>query len=34
MRSIGDPPALTDAQIDDVIAFLQTLNDGFQLPTR
>lgn len=33
-RSIGGQPALTDAQIDDVIAFLQTLNDGYQLPAR
>jgi cytochrome c peroxidase len=25
----GQPPALSDAEIDDVIAFLRTLNDGF-----
>lgn len=29
-RQIGDAPALSDAEIDDVIAFLKTLNDGFQ----
>jgi cytochrome c peroxidase len=28
-RTLGDAPALTDAEIDDVIAFLQTLNDGY-----
>jgi cytochrome c peroxidase len=31
-RKHGDKPALSDAEIDDVIAFLQTLNDGYQLP--
>lgn len=28
-RKPGDAPALNDAEIDDVIAFLQTLNDGY-----
>jgi len=28
-RRPGDAPALTDAEIDDVVAFLRTLNDGF-----
>jgi len=25
----GDAPALRDAEIDDVIAFLKTLSDGY-----
>jgi cytochrome c peroxidase len=29
-RRLGDQPALTPAQIDDLIAFLQTLTDGYQ----
>ena len=29
-RGPGDAPALTDAEIDDVITFLQTLNDGYR----
>jgi cytochrome c peroxidase len=29
-RRPGDPPALTDAEIQDVIAFLRTLDDGFE----
>jgi cytochrome c peroxidase len=29
-RRAGGVPALSDAEIDDVIAFLQTLNDGFR----
>ena len=29
-RKPGDAPALTDAEIDDVIAFLQTLSDGWE----
>ena len=29
-RKPGDAPALTDAEIDDVIAFLKTLSDGYQ----
>ena len=29
-RQPGDTPALTDAEVDDVIAFLQTLTDGFR----
>lgn len=28
-RKPGDPPALTEAEIDDLIAFLQTLTDGY-----
>jgi cytochrome c peroxidase len=28
-RRIGDAPALSDAEIDDVIAFLKTLSDGY-----
>jgi cytochrome c peroxidase len=29
-RKAGDAPALTPAEIDDVVAFLQTLTDGFE----
>lgn len=29
-RRAGDAPALSDAEVDDVIAFLQTLTDGFR----
>ncbi|MGF6232196.1 cytochrome c peroxidase [Inquilinus ginsengisoli] len=29
-RHLGDAPALTDAEIDDVVAFLKTLTDGYQ----
>src|SRR5438105_104986 len=29
-RQPGDAPALSDAEIDDVIAFLQTLTDGYR----
>ncbi len=28
-RRLGDAPALSDAEIDDVIAFLKTLSDGY-----
>jgi cytochrome c peroxidase len=28
-RHLGDPPVLTDAEIDDVVAFLRTLTDGY-----
>ncbi|HET7526021.1 MAG TPA: cytochrome c peroxidase [Burkholderiaceae bacterium] len=28
-RQLGDVPALSDAEIDDVIAFLRTLSDGY-----
>jgi cytochrome c peroxidase len=28
-RQLGDAPALSDAEIDDVIAFLKTLSDGY-----
>lgn len=31
-RRPGDAPALSDAEIDDVIAFLRTLNDGYVQP--
>ncbi|HEY1890000.1 MAG TPA: cytochrome c peroxidase [Steroidobacteraceae bacterium] len=33
-RHLGDPPALTPAQIQDVIAFLDTLTDGYTNPSR
>lgn len=29
-RNPGDTPSMTDADIKDIIAFLQTLNDGYQ----
>jgi hypothetical protein len=29
-RGLGDTPALCSAEISDVIAFLETLTDGFQ----
>ena len=29
-RKPGDPPALSDAEIKDVIAFLKTLTDGYR----
>jgi cytochrome c peroxidase len=28
----GDPPALTSAEIDDIVAFLKTLTDGYNSP--
>jgi cytochrome c peroxidase len=28
-RAPGDSPALTPAEIDDVVAFLATLDDGY-----
>jgi cytochrome c peroxidase len=28
-RKLGDQPALNDRDIEDIIAFLQTLTDGF-----
>lgn len=31
-RHAGDAPALSDVEIQDVIAFLKTLTDGYQLP--
>lgn len=31
-RQPGDTPALTDAEVDDVVAFLKTLTDGYQAP--
>jgi cytochrome c peroxidase len=33
-RKRGDGPALTDAEIADVVAFLGTLTDGYRAPTR
>ena len=29
-RRLGDAPALSDAEVDDVIAFLKTLSDGYR----
>lgn len=29
-RKLGDAPALSDAEVDDVVAFLKTLSDGFK----
>ena len=29
-RRPGDAPALTDAEVDDVVAFLRTLSDGYR----
>lgn len=29
-RRLGDPPALSDSEIDDIVAFLQTLTDGYR----
>jgi cytochrome c peroxidase len=29
-RHVGDRPALSEQEIDDIIAFLQTLNDGYR----
>ena len=29
-RRPGDAPALNDAEVDDLIAFLKTLNDGYR----
>jgi cytochrome c peroxidase len=31
-RVPGEGPALTDAEINDIVAFLRTLSDGFQAP--
>lgn len=31
-RTVGDAPALTDAEVDDVVAFLRTLSDGYVAP--
>lgn len=31
-RGLGDAPALSDAEVDDVIAFLRTLTDGWTPP--
>ncbi|OWJ63785.1 cytochrome-c peroxidase [Inquilinus limosus] len=32
-RHLGDAPALTEAEIDDVVAFLKTLTDGYKPPS-
>jgi cytochrome c peroxidase len=32
-RKLGDQPALTDGEIDDLVAFLQTLTDGYSRAT-
>jgi cytochrome c peroxidase len=29
-RRPGDAPALSDAEVDDVVAFLRTLTDGYR----
>ncbi len=29
-RGLGDAPALSDAEVDDVVAFLRTLSDGYK----
>jgi cytochrome c peroxidase len=29
-RKFGDKPAMTDQEMKDIIAFLHTLNDGYQ----
>jgi cytochrome c peroxidase len=31
-RNVGEAPALSDADIADIVAFLRTLNDGFEAP--
>jgi cytochrome c peroxidase len=33
-RKMGEAPALNDAEIDDVVAFLRTLTDGYMLERR
>ena len=33
-RGVGDKPALNDAEIRDVIAFLKTLTDGYRVETK
>jgi cytochrome c peroxidase len=33
-RKFGDKPAMTEADIRDIIAFLKTLNDGYQVSSR
>lgn len=33
-RHVGDPPALTDKDIQDIITFLHTLDDGYLPPRR
>jgi cytochrome c peroxidase len=30
-RKFGEKPAMTDAEIDDIIAFMKTLNDGYKV---
>ena len=29
-RKPGDPPALTEGEVDDIVAFLQALTDGYR----
>jgi cytochrome c peroxidase len=29
-RNLGDPPAITEPEEDDIIAFLKTLTDGYK----
>ncbi|MBV9626931.1 MAG: cytochrome-c peroxidase, partial [Xanthobacteraceae bacterium] len=29
-RQPGDPPALSESEIDDIVAFLKTLTDGYR----
>lgn len=31
-RSAAQGPALTEAEVNDIVAFLRTLSDGFQAP--
>jgi cytochrome c peroxidase len=31
-RHVGDAPALSPAEIDDMVAFLETLTDGYVAP--
>ncbi len=33
-RKLGDPPAMTDVDMKDIVAFLKTLNDGYGRPSR
>jgi cytochrome c peroxidase len=33
-RDLGDPPAMSDAEIDDLVAFLKTLTDGWFEPNQ
>ena len=33
-RAPGQPPALSDQDVSDIVAFLRTLTDGFEPPVR